>query len=310
MPCKTIHRKDSGYLVSRLVEFYGLEDVLGRLLAGRHLVPDMLRRLIPLRRRRDVLDPVTLEKIPRSGNSLNYGWDGPEQVVVKQFVSTTKYFGAYKHRVRTLFGGQLPTRYWPPESRCSLERAGLEIWRKHGYAVPRLMPVPSEFPARTTLCLEYIPGPRLKDALRGEQSSEYIDLVLQTLFEEMRRRHLHAMEISEPRLVHVDANIRNIIMSPRGPVRIDFEATHLDETIPQLATREVKKFCYSLLDCMCAEPRAERAGMRHDFFERLGVRLSAEPTTVGAGGLDKLEDALSRPGRADPARSHLVPPSA
>ena len=218
-------------------------------------------------RRGTAIDRVWPAKHRLRRNALIYVGKGSNRRAIKRYIGNAKHFNAYKHRFLGLFGRPCPTLYWPPRERCSLERSILELWNEHGYSAPRVMPCPSKYECDTVLCMEYVPGPKIGDVLRGERSSDAVDRIVQTQFREMRRRHLHAFEISEPHLIHVDVSSRNILMSPRGPVHIDFEATRTDETITQLATREVLKLCLAL----CESLDDGRAGVATRLVECYGL---------------------------------------
>jgi tRNA A-37 threonylcarbamoyl transferase component Bud32 len=77
-----------------------------------------------------------------------------------------------------------------------------------------------------------------------EKSIDY-DIVVK-LFDDLNYRHQLAFKYNEPRLCHIDANLRNIMYSDNKIFHIDFEMGRESEPTNMWAQREITKLLISL----------------------------------------------------------------
>lgn len=165
-------------------------------------------------------------------------------VLIKQYRPKPLNAKMIKYRLAKLFGKAIPIEYLPPAARRDFEKTCLALWRKRGFRVPAEMPVPVDFNDGSTPCLgiAHLDGERLDACLSHAADSDAQRLALLTaIFREMRKRHCLAIFEKEHRLIHYDANIRNVIIQNGQPFHIDFEMGHLEEDIDRSAGREVLK---------------------------------------------------------------------
>ncbi len=92
----------------------------------------------------------------------------------------------------------------------------------HGYPVPAVFPGAAD-PARGDLVLERLTGPTLAAAvLAGEVAAERAGTILARLLNALHQ--LPPRQGAEPdaRVLHLDLHPENVLMTPRGPVVIDW----------------------------------------------------------------------------------------
>jgi len=149
-----------------------------------------------------------------------------------------------------------------PATRMRTERETIELWHRHGFAVPKIVDV--ELPAETPplrLVYEFVQG---KIAL-GWFASGQIELAekirrLEGLARGWSRRHDLAIELSEPRLVQAHATLDHVILVPGNPgdgssmdfqdlfVTFDFEvAWARSSVLPRLVSLELAQHLDSLV---------------------------------------------------------------
>jgi tRNA A-37 threonylcarbamoyl transferase component Bud32 len=90
--------------------------------------------------------------------------------------------------------------------------------------------------------LSIIKGRNLYDIF---SESVNLDIVAQ-VFNDMNNRHQLAFKLNEPRLCHIDANLRNIIYSGNKIFHIDFEMGRESEPVDMWAQREISKLLISI----------------------------------------------------------------
>jgi aminoglycoside phosphotransferase (APT) family kinase protein len=94
------------------------------------------------------------------------------------------------------------------------EAALMELARRHGYAVPAVHEV-----RRDALVLELVPGPTMLEALRDDpRSHEEHATTLAELHHSLHRIRAP----SGGMLLHLDLHPQNVILSPHGPVVVDW----------------------------------------------------------------------------------------
>jgi hypothetical protein len=145
-----------------------------------------------------------------------------------------------------------------PERRRATERASLELWRSHGFDVPRVLDdvaLPSEVPP-LRLVLEWVPGRPMNDVLAdvgvGVEAKRRL---LAGCAAEWTRRHEKAIALREPRLLHAHAYFGHVLVSGgRGGsagemprlVSLDFEVAWTRGDVERLVARELAGFLRSL----------------------------------------------------------------
>jgi len=157
-----------------------------------------------------------------------------------------------KYTILRWLGYEIPVEYQPAAFRREFEKACLELWHRRGFQVPRVLPLPEgSVVHHPALAMERVDGNRLDEFLAdGRPSIEDKFAVLDTIFSEIRNRHCYAIFEDNHRLIHYDANLRNVIIKQGQPYYIDFEMGHLKEDIEKSAAREVKKITLQVLNAM------------------------------------------------------------
>ncbi len=181
--------------------------------------------------------------------------------------------------------GYGPTRSWPrtmlrelghrflsgksshlPEARCATERACLDLWRRCGVEVPRVLDV--EAPAglsRPCLVMEWIEGTSLGELLSRRRSpsgdrSEVAasDSMLELIHRvalDIGRRHEHALVEQEHALIQVHSTVKHVLVSGERLVWIDFESVYRRRhPIERLISIEIAAFLRSLQRFAPAKP--------------------------------------------------------
>ena len=174
--------------------------------------------------------------------------DGTTPLVLKQYLPKPWTAKMIKYAVLRTLGFQVPVEYRPPSHRRAFECQCLELWRQKGFEVPAEQVLPETYVSqRPTVGLEWVQGTRLDRLLGDARCGETEQLaVIGNVYSEMRTRHCVAIFENEHRLIHYDANSRNLIIRGAKPVHIDFEMGHLNEPIDNSAAREVLKISLQL----------------------------------------------------------------
>ncbi len=187
--------------------------------------------------------PLNANTRMTDSNCLLHFRDETQELIIKHYLRKPLNAKMIKYRVLELFKKQIPIEYRSPGARRRFEAECLQLWRRRGFRVPAVMEVPARYSAREpVLALEFIPGERLDHFLAAESRSPEDKIAgLRMVFEEMSTRHCSAIFEEEHRLIHFDANIRNLILNGSEVVHLDFEMGRLGEEIDRSAAREVLK---------------------------------------------------------------------
>lgn len=157
-----------------------------------------------------------------------------------------------KYTLLRLVGYDIPVEYRPASQRREFEKSCLSIWHAKGFHVPHVLPLPRNVSDNPPgLAMEMIHGDRIDRYLANDTLSNEEKLsTLSEVYAEMRNRHCFAIFEENHRLIHYDANLRNLIIRFGQPYHLDFEMGHLKEDIEHSAAREVKKFSLQVLNVL------------------------------------------------------------
>lgn len=176
--------------------------------------------------------------------------NGKDPLIIKRYHPKPANLKMKKYTLLRYLGRQIPVEYLPPAQRRDFEKDCLRLWHQKGFKAPEQRSLPTgsnaDLPA---LAIEFIKGKRLDQLLRasGLTDADVFD-IMHDVFAEMRARHCIAIFEQEHRLIHYDANIRNLIYKDGQTIHIDFEMGHLDESINKSAAREVLKLLLQVLN--------------------------------------------------------------
>ena len=196
-----------------------------------------------------------IETITDSNSVDVWRTDNNEPVAIKQYFAKPFNFKMLKYTLLRYFGRQVPVEYQPPQSRRDFEKTCLEIWTQKGFDAPQLKALPQGYKTvRPALAMAYIDGRRL-DHLLASPDTDLPDKMaaVKAVFAEMKARHCMALFERNHKLIHFDANIRNIMMKNGRSIHIDFEMGRLNESIDRSAAREVLKFSLQAANHIGAE---------------------------------------------------------
>jgi tRNA A-37 threonylcarbamoyl transferase component Bud32 len=132
-----------------------------------------------------------------------------------------------------------------PAARCRNERQTLQLWASLNFPVPKVwdLTVP-EFSSTPHLVLDYLGRLTLQEWLQLPERTCGAKLELvERIFGANLRRHLAALERSEPKLIHADPNTSNILCHEDHFYFIDFEETTETRDLQEAIAIEVGKFC-------------------------------------------------------------------
>lgn len=159
--------------------------------------------------------------------------DGRQRVLKLSLEGRTvvlKCYGLKRGRLRTLirqFGSLvlLGKSSVLPKGRFRTESAVLELWRKEGFDVPRVLSLDlPEFKDRTCLALEWIEGLSLSQVLQDERTPLDRKMELMERFAlHLGKRHERALAIREPRLLVEHPSLNHVIISGERQVFFDME---------------------------------------------------------------------------------------
>ncbi len=171
-------------------------------------------------------------------------------ILIKSYRRKPFNFKMAKYRLLRALGREVPVEYLPPALRRDFEYNCLALWRDKGFSVPEISEIQDTYQGRhPMLGLSSVQGERLDRFLADPKhgATEKLD-VISDIYSEMYHRHCIAIFEQNHLLIHYDANLRNLIVSPGKVVHIDFEMGHLNEDIDKSAAREVKKFSLQVLN--------------------------------------------------------------
>ena len=181
-------------------------------------------------------------------------------VFIKTYGAKTPLWRYYIRCVLDLIGVRQPVEYYNKYKRLKFEYQTIELWNSHGLNVPNIISKKD-----TALHLSVIKGQTLSSIF-----AESIDFdIVVKLFSDLNYRHTLAFKNNEPRLCHVDANLRNIMYCNHKIFHIDFEMGREYETVDLWARREVSKLLISLLKYT---PNEYRVRVLDLFFEQYRLK--------------------------------------
>lgn len=176
--------------------------------------------------------------------------NGKDPFIIKRYHPKPANLKMKKYTLLRYLGRQVPIEYLPPAQRRDFENDCLKLWHKKGFKAPEQRSLPENLKTDApALGIEFIEGKRLDQLLQtsGITDAEVLD-IMRDVFTEMRARHCIAIFEQEHRLIHYDANIRNVIYRGGQTIHIDFEMGHLNESINKSAAREVLKLMLQVLN--------------------------------------------------------------
>ena len=181
---------------------------------------------------------------PQGNKIVNVSDDPSNDTVIKTYLRKPLTFKMCRYRLMRALGREIPVEYRTPAERRHFERYCLSLWHERGFSVPELRPLPDHVKTKLpSIGMTAVPGERLDHFLNNpEHPSEEKLATIAEIYQEMCRRHCIAIFEQNHRLIHYDANLRNLIVAKDKVVHIDFEMGHLKEDIDRSAAREVKKF--------------------------------------------------------------------
>jgi Ser/Thr protein kinase RdoA (MazF antagonist) len=105
---------------------------------------------------------------------------------------------------------------------ATAEAEVMTLVAQHGYPVPAVFPAPGGA-RRTDLVLERLSGPTMAAAvLGGELTPDDAGRILARLLNELHRIPARVSDAPGTRVLHLDLHPENVLMTPRGPVVIDW----------------------------------------------------------------------------------------
>ena len=187
---------------------------------------------------------MTERQLDSRSNSVILLGTGSERRVLKRFQPKQVTVKTFKYRVLKTFGWGIPVEYRSELERREFEIDCLRLWSKLGLPVPQICELPKN---ETSIVLSYVEGPTLAEFLGDPETSQAMKWeAIEDVLLECHHRHCLALYEEESRLIHFDSNMRNIILSSDGPVRIDFEMGRLNEKINRSAAREIYKLALEI----------------------------------------------------------------
>lgn len=158
-------------------------------------------------------------------------------VFVKAYGPKTPLYRYYFRCFLDFVGLPQPIEYTNKHNRLKFESKTLELWKSHHLNVPDVVRVKD-----LELHLSVIKGKTLAEIFIESINFDIVD----QLFRDINYRHQLAIKLNEPRLCHVDANLRNIMYSDNKIFHIDFEMGRESEPTNMWAQREITKILISL----------------------------------------------------------------
>ncbi|MEU5955735.1 phosphotransferase [Streptomyces sp. NPDC047525] len=155
---------------------------------------------------------------------------------------------------------------------------------EQGYPVPRIRPAEPGAP-RTDLVMGRLTGPTMAEAaMRGAVTPEDAAVILARLLHTLHALPARSSTSPTDRVLHLDLHPENVILTPEGPVVIDWATTEegppgLDWAMSALILAEV-----------AVSGRPEAAGSR----VALATLLTDATVDVGATAADHLAEARAR----------------
>ena len=185
-------------------------------------------------------------------------------VFIKTYGPKTPLWKYYSRCTLDLIGLRQPVEYYNKRKRLEFEYQTLKLWISYDLNVPEVIRRNS-----LDLHLSIIEGNTLYKIFT-ESNDIDMDLVIK-LINDLNYRHHLAFKYNEPKLCHVDANLRNIVYSNNKIFHIDFEMGREYESIGMWAQREISKLLISLLNNITASDRKNIIELFCDIYEHTSV---------------------------------------
>ncbi len=160
-----------------------------------------------------------------------------QEAFIKIYGPKTPFWRYYLRSILDFIGIRQPVEYYNKTKRLEFECQTLRLWKAYGLNVPSVI---SREDAE--LHLSIVEGETLFNIFGR---SINFDIVAQ-LFDDLNYRHQLAFKHNEPRLCHIDSNLKNIMYSDQRIFHIDFEMGRKSEPVNMWAQREVTKLLISL----------------------------------------------------------------
>ena len=164
-----------------------------------------------------------------------------DSAFIKTYGAKTPIWKYYSRCALDFIGVRQPVEYYNKRKRLEFEYQTLKLWISYDLNVPEIIRKNS-----FNLHLSIIKG-RTLHKIFTESNDIDMDLVIK-LINDLNYRHHLAFKNNEPKLCHVDANLRNIVYSNNKIFHIDFEMGREYENIGMWAQREISKLLISLLN--------------------------------------------------------------
>lgn len=169
-------------------------------------------------------------------------------VFVKSYGPKTPLWRYYIRSLLDFIGVKQPVEYYNKQKRLEFEEQTLALWQTYHLNAPNVIDRKN-----SELHLSVIEGKTL-----AEIFGVRIDLdIVSQLFDDLSHRHELAFKNDEPRLCHVDSNLRNIIYSNHHIFHVDFEMGREYEPVSRWAEREVSKLLVSVLQGLTSREREQ-----------------------------------------------------
>lgn len=158
-----------------------------------------------------------------------------------------KYYGEkrplWKYYLRSfldLVGVPQPVEYYNRYKRLNFEYDVLNLWSRYGLNIPKVIKK-----EKNRLFLSKIEGKTLAEIFSDTQ--DLPEDIIVKLFEDLNLRHELAIKYNEPKLCHIDANLKNILYYNKKIFHVDFEMGREKEDTSMWMEREISKLLVSLL---------------------------------------------------------------
>ncbi len=185
-----------------------------------------------------------------------------EKIFIKYYGAKTPLWKYYIRNSLDIIGIRQPVEYYHKHKRLQFEYNTLKIWTKFNFNVPTIVKV-----NKSNLHLSKIKGRTLSEIL--STSGELNTNILIKLFQNLNNRHTLSIRHNEPRLCHVDANLRNIMLSKNEIFHIDFEMGRMFEPVEKWAEREISKLLISILQY---QNKKQRENTIYTFFKHYHLK--------------------------------------
>ena len=163
-----------------------------------------------------------------------------ENIIRKKYFNPSINFYSYLKFLLHFLGFKQPVEYQTGKSRAQFEYDTLLLWNQKRFNVPKVVNRGSDY-----LDFEFIQGQPL-DLLFQTSDQKEIFETIGICLKDMSKRHEIAFEENEPRLCHVDSNLKNMIKVNQNIFHIDFEMGRISENVFKWAEREFGKFLVSI----------------------------------------------------------------